>query len=222
MNIIRTFCLLLSVATFYACSSDSYETGEGTYSHMTGDFAELYVNGQKEGVSFVTDDGDSYNLQKPVYASWIQTADSVYRATIYYNKVAEGTASVVSLSSLPTIRPHDVAKFKTQPQDPLGIESCWISKNGKYLNLGLLLKNGRDSNGREGTHTLSIALDETHKNDDNTYTAYYRLLHDQGSAPEYYTNRRYICVLLPTSSRPDSVRLTVNTYDGTYVKTLKL
>ena len=66
-----------------------------------------------------------------------------------------------------------------------------------------------------------MACDEVRVNADHTRTAYYRLLHDQGDAPEYYTNRRYVSILLP-EDRPDSVRLTVNTYEGTILAKFKL
>lgn len=205
-----------------ACTTDSYNTGEGTYSQTTADFAELRSNGQKQGVSFLTDEGVNYIIENAVKASWIKTADSTYRTSIYYNKVSTGSAKVVSCVNIPTLRPKSQAQYTRQPQDPLEVESCWLTKNGKYLNLGLLLKNGRDSEGREGTHSLGVAVDETHQNADNTQTVYYRLLHDQGTAPEYYTNRQYASILLPTTNRPDSVRLTIKTYDGTFVKTLKI
>jgi hypothetical protein len=186
------------------------------------DFTYLTVNSEKAGVSFLTDEGESYQISNPQKASWIQTADTVYRAYLYYNKVDKGTAHVTSMGSLPTLKPRDAKDFKRQPQDPLGLESSWLTRDGKYINLGLLLKNGRDDNGKEGTHALSLVCDEVRLNDDQTQTAYYRLLHDQGNAPEYYTNRRYACILLPTEQRPDSVCLTVNTYDGVVVKKFKL
>ena len=51
------YTLLTAVAgltlLFAACTTDSYETGEGTYSRMVADFAELKSNDQKQGVSFV-------------------------------------------------------------------------------------------------------------------------------------------------------------------------
>ncbi len=217
-----TSAIFLLTILLSSCTTDSYETGEGSYSKMKGVFAELLVNGQKQGVSFVTDEGDNYILNHSVSASWINTADSTYRTIIYFKQMDESTASILSFSSLPTLRPKDASLYREQPEDPLDIESCWIANNGKYMNLGLLLKNGRDSNGKEGIHTVSVAIDEIHKNADNTQTAYYRLLHDQGEAPEYYTNRKYISILLPTANRPDSIRLTVNTYKGIFVKTLKL
>ena len=225
-NIHRKACVLLSFhlvsLLFLSCTVDSYETGEGPYSQMVADFADLYTDAQKNGISFVTDEGSSYTLTTPIRASWIDAANSIYRTSIYYNKVAEGVANPIACGYISVLQPKEPSEFKRQPQDPLGVESCWLSKNGKYLNLGLLVKNGRDNEGVEGSHALALVQDEIHLNDDNTYTIYYRLLHDKGDSPEYYTNRRYVSILLPEDNRPDSVRITITTYDGDYVKTIKL
>ena len=223
MRRILPICFFLFLlASISSCEKDSYEKGEGRYSLLQADFANLTVDNEKRGVSFVTDEGESYLLSNPMKASWIQTADTVYRTYLYYNKVDNGRAKVSSMGILPTLKPRDAKDFKRLPQDPLGLESSWLTRDGKFINMGLLLKNGRDDNGKEGTHALSVALDEVRQNEDQTKTAYYRLLHEQGEAPEYYTNRRYVCILLPTKQRPDSVCLTVNTYDGVVVKRFKL
>ena len=214
--------LLLSSSFFLSCERNSYEKGEGRYSLLQADFANLTVDNEKRGVSFVTDEGESYLLSNPLKTSWIETADTVYRTYLYYNKEDNGRADIKSIGILPTLIARDAKDFKRQPQDPLGVESSWLTRDSKYINMGLLLKNGRDDNGKEGIHALALALDEVRQNDDQTHTAYYRLLHEQGEAPEYYTNRRYVCILLPTEERPDSVCLTVNTYDGIVVKKFKL
>ena len=198
--------LLLSSSIFLlSCERDSYEKGEGSYSLLQADFACLTVDSEKRGVSFMTDEGEHYLL-----------------SNLYYNKVEDGKAYVKSIGILPTLIPHDVKDFKRQPQDPVGMESSWLTRDGKYINMGLLLKNGRDDNGKEGIHSLALALDEIRQNSDHTKTAYYRLLHDQGESPQYYTNRRYVCILLPTEERPDSLCLTVKTYDGVVVRKFKL
>ena len=193
-------CLSLLIA-LSSCETDSYEKGEGRYSTLLADFACLTVDGEKRGVSFITDDGDSYLLSNPTTASWIQTADTVYRTYLYYNKEDNGKAKVTSIGILPTLIARNAKDFKRQPQDPLGLESSWLTRDGKYINMGLLLKNGRNDNGEEGIHALAL---------------------EQGETPEYYTNRRYVCIQLPTEERPDSVCLTVKTYDGIVVKKFKL
>jgi hypothetical protein len=218
---VASILMMLTIA-LSSCETDSYEKGEGRYSLLQADFANLTVDNEKRGVSFVTDEGESYLLSNPLKTSWIETADTVYRTYLYYNKEDNGRADIKSIGILPTLIARDAKDFKRQPQDPLGVESSWLTRDSKYINMGLLLKNGRDDNGKEGIHALALALDEVRQNDDQTHTAYYRLLHEQGEAPEYYTNRRYVCILLPTEERPDSVCLTVNTYDGVVVKKFKL
>lgn len=203
------FTLLLLLA----CESDSYDKGEGTYSLTQADFAELSVNSEKQGVSFITDEGNRFTFNPPVTAKWIETPDTTYRTIIYYNKVKEGEASLVSMGQLHTLKPVAHWKLEEQWEDPLGLESCWVTPNGKYINIGLLLKSGYVDDDKEGTHKVALACDTVLVNDDQTRTAYYRLLHSQGDTPEYYTNRRYLCILLP-QDRPDSVCLSLTTHEG--------
>ena len=218
-----THCLMTAAVALAACTTDSYDKGEGANSRLRADFAELTVNADKRAVAFVTDDGDSYTLARPVTAKWMETADTTYRTIIYYNKVDNGqTADVEAIGLMTTLRPADPHDYSNQPTDPLDVESAWLTPNGKYINLGLLVKSGRDDEGTEGSHKLGLLCDETQHNSDQTTTACYRLLHDQNQTPEYYTNRQYVSILLPTAQRPDTVRLTINTYGGTEVRSFAL
>lgn len=210
MKRLLPFCLLILL--LFSCEMDSYEKGEGKYSQMLADFAEMTIDAQKQGVSFVTDDGDAYRFSTPYTAKWIQTADTTYRTIIYFNKVENAQAEVIAVSTMPTLIPREHWKMKEQPEDPVGFESVWLSKSGKYINLGLLLKSGYVDDD-EGVHAIGLAQDTVLVNADQTRTAYYRFLHDQGDTPEYYTNRRYISILVP-QERPDTIRLTITTYDG--------
>ena len=216
----KLFAFSLFAFLLFSCETDSYEKGEGPYSQMQGDFAELTVNSQKQGVSFLTDEGEEFTLTSPATSSWIQRPDTVYRAIVYFNKVASGMAEAVAMGQMGVLRPVEHWRFKEQPQDPLGVESVWLTRNGKYINMGLLLKNGRVEDS-EGVHAMALCRDTVLLNPDQTRTAYYRLLHSQGDAPEYYTNRRYVSILLP-QDRPDSVRLSIRTYNGTLEKQFAL
>ena len=196
-----------------ACETDSYDKGEGRYSLMQADFCDLAVNAQKQAVSFVTDDGDSYVLSSPVTAKWIGTADTTYRAIIYYNKVENEKAESMGLSLVPTMIPKEHWRHKEQIQDPVGLESVWLAKSKKYINLGLLLKSGfvDDTMGR---HLISVAQDTILVNADQTSTVYYRFLHSQDNSPEYFSNRHYVSILLP-QERPDTACVSIVTYTGT-------
>lgn len=216
----KLMAFLFPVCLLCSCETDSYDKGEGKYSLMQADFVELTVNSEKQGTQFLTDEGEQYRLVTPVTASWIQRPDTIYRAIVYFNKTAAGEAQATAMGQMGVLRPIEHWRFKEQPQDPLGVESLWLTRNGKYINIGLLLKNGRVDD-TEGTHAIALCQDTVLVNADLTRTAYYRLLHDQGDAPEYYTNRRYVSIQLP-QDRPDSVRLAIDTYEGTLEKLFAL
>jgi hypothetical protein len=206
--ILAAITVLLAVS----CETDSYNKGEGRYSLLQGDIAELTIDSQKKAVSFLTDHGDNYTLLNPFSASWIETADTVYRTIIYYNKVEEGKANAQSAAQLVTVHPVPHWRFSEMPQDPLGLESAWLSKSGKYLNLALLMKSGYVDD-KEERQIIGLACDTVLTYTNQQRTAYYRLLHSQNDVPQYYTNRRYITIALP-ASRLDTIRLKVPTYDG--------
>lgn len=213
--------LLLIAAVIWmltGCETDSYNKGEGKYSLMQADFADLTIDAQKRGVSFLTDEGASYQLTPPLTANWIETADTTYRAIIYYNKVSETQAEPTAIGLVVTMHPIAHWRFKELPQDPIGFESAWLAKNGKYLNVGILMKTGRIDD-EELPHNIGVAQDTVIVNPDKTRTAYYRFLHSQNGIPQYYTNRRYASIILP-SVKPDTIRLSIMTYDGPLERTL--
>ncbi len=207
--IVQPFILM---ALFVSCEMDSYEKGEGEYSLMQGEFCQLSVNSQKEGTSFTTDDGFTLKLSPAVTAKWIETADTTYRTIIYFNKISDSEAKPLSIGTVVTLHPIAHWRFKEQPQDPIGLESLWLSKSGLYLNLGLLVKTGR-INDEELPHNIGLAQDTVLISDTNKRTAYYRLLHSQNGIPAYYTNRRYISIALP-QPRPDTICFTLQTFEG--------
>lgn len=207
------FATLLWLPVLTACTTDSYNKGEGKYSLMQAELVDLNINGQKEATAFMLDDGSRFTLTPPATAKWIETADTTYRAVLYFNKLSESTAECVSLGAVPTLRAVKHWQLKEQPEDPMGIESAWLSKNGKYLNLALLLKSGQ-ADDNDGVQSLGLAQDTIRKNDDQTRTACFRLLHDQRDVPQYYTIRRYVSILLPDTVELDTIRLMIPTYEG--------
>jgi hypothetical protein len=209
-----SFCLFTSL--LLACETDAYEKGTGEYSLMRADLAEATIDADKQAVSITTDDGDHYTLS-PVYTGkWILTSDTTYRVAAYYNPHDDGTAEPLSMGVVPTLIPREVWRYKKQPQDPVGVESMWLSKSGKYLNMGLLLKSGQTED-EKATQIISLAQDTIVTHADHKRTAVYRLLHDQGGIPEYYTNRHYVSVLIP-KERPDTIDFIIQTYQGTLRK----
>lgn len=201
--------LLLSVA---ACQNDSYDTGEGKYSLTQADFVEAHSNSDKAIDRIVTDDGDTFAVSPQPTASWITTADSTYRAILYYNKVDNGNVEPVSLSQVPVVTIRAARDFKVMKTDPVAFESSWMSKNGKYLNVGFYLKIGQ-SEQDSLVHSIGMACNEVRTNADGTSTSYIQLFHDQGGVPEYYSSKYYISMAC-SQFETDSVCMVINTYKG--------
>lgn len=220
MNKVLYAAMLWLPLLLSSCETDSYEKGTGRYSLMQADLADLTIDGDMQATAFTTDDGDHYAFTLPLSFKWIQTPDTTYRVLLYYNKVETAKAEAVSLGLVTTLQPREHWKFKELPQDPVGFESAWLAKTGRYVNLGLLFRSGRVDD-EEGAHAIGLAQDTVLVNADQTRTAYYRLLHSQGDIPEYYTNRHYLSILLP-DDRPDSVCLSISTYDGLLVRRFAL
>ena len=205
--------LLLALLPLLACcTTDAYEKGTGKYSLMQADLAEITVDDSKRAVSFTTDDGDSYAFAQPVASKWIEQTDTIYRAIVYYNKQDDQTAEAMGISSVPTLLPREHWRFKRQPHDPVGMESAWMARSGKYLNMALLVKSGHTDDST-AVHTIALAQDTILAHSDGRRTAVYTFLHDQGEVPQYYTDRRYISVRLP-QSLPDTIVLRIHTYEG--------
>ena len=217
----RLFYLIISLLlVFVSCEQDNYEKGEGSYSLLRGDFGEIKVNDDCQAISAITDDQDQLTLKDPYSAKWIATPDTTYRCILYYNKV--GTeAEVVSLAQVPCPAIIPLNKFEQEVRtDPVKLESIWLSKSGKYLNLSLQIKTGLSDDTTAVQH-LAFVADTLLVNPDETRTLYLRLHHDQGNVPEYYSTQSYASLL--TSNMPaDSVRLTINTYAGLIVRTFQI
>lgn len=225
--IVGLLCLCAATA-FVACETDSYDSGTGKYSLITGDFAEVSTNSSRQIVSFVTDDNDSYTLTTAARTSWASKADSTYRALLYYNKVADGSAELVSISSVPVLRiiPRDT--LGSVHTDPVSLESVWKSKSGKYVNIGLYVKVGETTD-TTAYQSIGMVNDSLVRNADGTTTMMLTMHHDQGNVPEYYSQKYYLSIKRSsliadtiTGSTPDSVYITVNTYSGTTTKKIGL
>jgi len=211
--VLSTLCGLLSLT---ACEIDSYDKGEGDYSLMTADFVEAHVGSDKNVGSVETDQGELIQLAEPFTTSWIQKADTTYRAILYYNKVGNAEAKAVSISRVGVVNIGDSVKggMKT---DPLHAESIWLSKNRKYLNLRLRLLTGHTDDA-EAIHTIGLVRDTLATTPSHLHLTLY---HNQGGRPEYYSTTAYASMPL-TAITADTVTLTINTYNGIIVRSFNL
>ena len=221
MLLFTIHCSLFTIS----CTQDAYDKGEGKYSRLTGDFVEAYTNGQKQIERVITDDGSILTLSDAVAPKWAKVPDSLYRCILYYNKVkieyGEETVDLVSISQVPCPKITPLRKLdKAMKTDPVKFESAWVSKSGKYLNLSLYVLTGTADDDK-ASQTLAIVEDTLMVNPDSKRTSYLRLYHDQGGIPEYYSSSVYTSIPVHDMVA-DSVRISINTYQGEVVKTLKI
>lgn len=203
-----------------ACEQDSYDKGDGYFSDTQATFCEAHSNSSNAIDYVVTDEGEQLLLTVPFTSKAITTPDSLYRMAIYYNKVEQGKAEVVSLGMVPTMGIADAAEFENLATAPVKLESAWVSKSGKYVNLALWLKVGVAGEGAE-KQSLGMVRTDSRTNADGTTTAILRLHHSQGDVPEYYSQKYYVS-LLTQQIDADSLCLLINTYDGEVEKLMRI
>lgn len=205
-----------------ACTSEAYDSGDGTNSYLTADLVLLRTAPDKSVRSVQLDDGRELRLSNPFAKDWIERPDTVYRALLYYDKtIINGSANANSVSAVrarsvrlvPVLRISAAADVDNILTDPVGFESMWVSKNGSYLNLSLLLKSGK-AEGDTSLHTLGVVSNGTTTDADGHRTLHLTLYHDQGGVPEYYTVQQYVSIPTPLLKDADTVELTLNTYNG--------
>ena len=219
---IKAFLFLFPL--FVSCTQDEYEKGEGKYSLMQVDFVEAHAAADKSVDYVVTDDGDSLALETPLAVKWINTPDSIYRALLYYQKV-QGTngrevVQVINLSRVTSSQLRRPSFFQQGVKtDPVHFESLWVSKNQRYLNVGLALMIGVAEEG--AVHRIGIVGDTIITQADGKNTYHLRLYHDQGGVPENYSQRTYFSLPL-RGMKVDSMSVSINTYGGLVVRTLSI
>ena len=196
--------MLLSMLC-WACTSESYDTGDGSLSYMCADFVEAKTDNEALLSSATTDDGTEIIFQPKVKADWIKTKDSVYRALLYYNKVEDKTTTKA------------IAVKQVLVPKVLGKSKAWMSANRRYINLSLYIKIG-SKDGKIGTQSLGMLHYETVELQSGAKLYRLKLLHDQNKVPEYYSTQVYISIpmyRLPFElAAGDKVEIGVNTYKG--------
>lgn len=198
-----------------ACTTDGYETGDGEYSFLTTEFVEVYSNSQLMLTRAVDDSDNHFIFKTPCSYSWVSKPDSVYRAILYYKTNEGETVEPYRVSPVVVLKLRNKEEVKDIYTDPLIFESAWISKNRKYLNIGLAVKSGTtESQDEQLKQIVGILCDEVTIKGDGTKCYHLILTHNQNGVPEYYTNRAYVSMPLDGIGENDEIELTVNTYQG--------
>lgn len=214
--------LLLFLLT--ACSSEDYETGDGKYSYLIGEFGQVYTNSEAQFTRLVTDNGESVAFVQPLKRDWANTPDSLYRAYVQYERKADsqGRYRVLSIAQVMVLYPHDKDELKEEIKtDPVGWESMWVSHDRSYLNLALTVMVGDTGEEQLMQKVGVVQMDKTLR-EDGTQEYHLRLYHDQNGVPQYYSATSYVSIPLAVFHEGDELVLTICTYQGEKTKRMTI
>ncbi|MBM6992416.1 MAG: NigD-like N-terminal domain-containing protein [Prevotella sp.] len=207
----------LGTMLLVGCTTENYESGDGPYSYLRADFTEIHTVASGEMDYAVTDDNDTVMLQPHAQASWATAVDSIYRALLYHNKSGE-TSTPVTVTQVPVMNWVPTGRVDTLQCDSLTLESSWISANGKYLNLALVVKTG-NADGTDAKQTVGLAQDTSRTTGSAAAALRLVLTHRQNGVPQYYSAKSYVSIPLNTLPENTPIILTVQTYNGKKVVT---
>ena len=216
---LRFSAIALSVVSLLtACTIDPYEAGDGQYSYLKAEMADMHTAVKCKVDYVVTDTDEKLTFSPPLNCHWATTPDSTYRAMLYYKKSPDKTegATCVKVWVLRPLKPS-----KDTPTDPVKLQSSWLSQNKKYINLRLGVMSGKPDDEKQ-KQKIGIVLNKqvTHANGKKAIDL--QLLHNRNQVPSYYTNTLYISIPTASYKSGDSIRLKVNTYQGMVEKTFVL
>ena len=65
-----------------SCTSEDYDTGDGEYSYLIGEFGQVYTDGEAQITRMVTDNGDEVTFAQPCSMSGGWTATGVIGCSV--------------------------------------------------------------------------------------------------------------------------------------------
>ena len=200
-----------------SCTTDAYDKGEGEYSQLRADFVEAHVGSDKRVDYVLTDDGDSLRTNPPFTVSWTSTADTIYRALLYYN-LQDGEVDGYNLSQVLVPEVKAASRFGSVVKtDPVYLQSAWRARSGRYLNLRLRVLTGDTKDGKTQRQVFGCVSDTLVKHEDGRSTLHLLLYHNQNGQPEYYSRDVYLSIPL-AGVQADTVVMRLQTYEGEYSK----
>lgn len=209
--------LLLAILAMPSCSNDSYDSGDSTYSYLRTDFADATTDSQARIVSATTDDNTHLSFSAPFATSWTNVADTTYRTLLYYTTGESGsqrnTVDPVSAVRVYVLTPTQTNSTEAAPTDPIHFQSAWLSSNKKHINLSVALMTGV-ADGKDAKQSIGLTCDSTTTDKHGHHTYHYKLTHAQGDVPQYYKSTIYVSIPTSKMTAGDSVRLSLNTYNG--------
>lgn len=218
-TILRTVTLVVLTGFMTACSHEDYEEGEGSLSYLYADYADITIAGGKV-TSIITDDNVQLTLPQNLVVSDQLPPDTMLRRLIHYIMTDKNTAvDIVKLTNVSVLLPHGKDEVVEMKTDPVQLTAVWMAQNKRYINLqlGLMVGNNDD---KAQSQLVQVVCDSIHTQGKGA--VYLTLYHDQAGMPEYYTQEMHISLPLDklddTVTQPDTISITVNTYQGIVTK----
>lgn len=205
-----------------SCTTEQYDSGDGKWSYLRSDFAEVCTDAQSRMSSFTTDEQLSLQVEGTPKVSWMTTPDSTYRALVYY--AAPGSPVPVKVFTVNNVLCPKIKRLQTSAlpkTDPVSFVALWLSANRKYVNITFDVKTGSSGSDADGQSIGAVLTDMT-RNADGTLTAHITFCHDQGNVPQYYSSRQYASLAVAQMQDADSASIVINSYKGKIVKTISL
>ncbi len=205
----RWAAAVLATAAICACQIDSYDNGDTRLSYLTAEMVDMHTVAAQQVDYAITDGQQRLTFTTPFACAWAAKPDTIYRALLYYDSRDEASKP---LSATPAWVLTPMTTEKTYLTDPVKLESAWVAANKCYLNLRLGLMTGQDGVSTKQTIGLVQRRIVAHANGITTH--YLELSHDQNKVPQYYTTSIFTSIPAKLFSAGDTIRLSINTYQG--------
>ena len=179
-----------SVITDYAC----------LLTDATGQPEQLRLDNGRAYPITLTDEYREAYTQLPTYKT-----DTTYRVISIYELGADSAAHIYSMAQTISVAPTPLRKGETLRQDPVYLQSTWLS--GGYLNMVIELK------ALDGRHSIGF-IDTTPEGMQGKEITFYHNAHDD---VESYRQKLYASIpLAPLEEelqQGDTLRFVINLYD---------
>lgn len=180
--LLNLYILVLTAVLLTACGEDEY-----VYPDLVTEITCLKTNAEGFGIQIVTDEGKVWNLQEGNRPNKLK-ADSTYRVVSRYEPIDGIYATAYSFWQVTAPIPQPENTYKTICNDPVDLQSIWLS--GEYLNLILQIRV------KDKRHELSFIENGITIDKDGRQTLTLTLFHDRKDDVEGFDEKHYLSVPL--------------------------
>lgn len=210
----RATLLLLPVLTLF-CSCEDADEDDYRYPSVRTDFACIATDGKGRIEHLLLDDGSSYPVHltqdflkayddEPTYKR-----DTLYRLLSIYELVStaqnDTVADLYALGSIISQVPTPLREDEELHQDPVYLQSIWLS--GGYLNFVLEVK------ALNGKHSIGFVDTTPEAMQGKEFTFYHRVIDDVESYRQKLHGSIPLSPFHDCLQQGDTLRFVVNTYD---------